>query len=57
MRRTSGQTAVEYLLLLLFVLMIALKVGEFIRGAFQKGGPTLKSQVIEQNLHTGIGFQ
>ena len=57
MRRISGQTAVEYLLLLLFVAMIALKVGEFIRGAFQKGGPTLKSQVIEQNLHTGVGFQ
>lgn len=47
----------EYLLLLSFVALIALKVGIFVRNAFKKGAPELKSVVIEENLNTGIGFK
>jgi uncharacterized protein (UPF0333 family) len=53
----SGQTVVEYLLLLLFVVLIAIKVSEFMRNAFKKGGSDLKNLVIERNLNTGIGFK
>ena len=52
----KGQTMVEYLLLLSFVVMIGLWVSDFIRNAFKKGAPSLKQQVIEENLNTGIGF-
>lgn len=55
--RKSGQTVVEYLLLLLFVVLIAIKVSEFMRNAFKKGGGALKKDVIERNLKTGIGFK
>lgn len=51
-----GQTIVEYLLLLSFVALIALWVSDFVRNAFQRASPTLKQQVIERNLNTGIGF-
>lgn len=55
-RSKKGQTVVEYVLLLSFVTLIGLWVANFVRQAFLKGGPTLKQQVIEQNLNTGIGF-
>lgn len=51
-----GQTVVEYLLLLSFVVLISLKVGSFIQNAFKKGAPVLKESVIEQNLETGWEF-
>ena len=52
-----GQTMVEYLLLVSLVALIALKVGSFVREIFQKAGPQLKGQVIEEELKTGIGFR
>lgn len=47
----------EYLLLLAFVAIVMVKVAQFIQGAFKKGGPILKENVIEQNLRTGVKFQ
>lgn len=55
-RSKKGQTIVEYMLLLSFVTLIGLWVADFVRQAFLKGGPTLRQQVIEQNLSTGVGF-
>ena len=55
--KSSGQTVVEYLLLLSFVALVALKVGLFVRNAFKKGAPELKKVVIEENLNTGVGFK
>lgn len=54
--KKSGQTILEYLLLLAFVALVMIKVAEFIQKAFEKGGPALKNTVIERNLETGIGF-
>jgi len=57
MRLTNrGQTIIEYLLLLSFVALIGLKVASFIQNSFRDGAPVLKREIIEYNLHTGIGF-
>ena len=55
-RKNQGQTIIEYLLLLSFVVLIGLKVAGFMHNAFKKGAPALKQVVIENNLHTGVGF-
>lgn len=56
-RSSCGQTIVEYLLLVSFVIFIGVWVVEFVQKAFQRGGPTLKQRVIEENLNTGVGFK
>ncbi len=56
MHTQRGQTMVEYILLLAFVVMIMVRVGISLREILSEGGKGLKTG-IEGDLHTGVGFK
>ncbi|MBI4041494.1 MAG: hypothetical protein HY390_06485 [Deltaproteobacteria bacterium] len=57
MKAHSGQTIVEYMLLVTFVVMIAWRLSLFFVDIFQQAAPRLKADVIERQLNTGREFR